>query len=348
MAPTINSSVVIAAKAQGGAAQPLDLVSLADVKLELGITETANDPWLAKAITRASRAISQACTRVFQTQGYQEQFWATPEAYPWQLPSGFFPLQLNAWPLASTPSPALTAPPVMPTLGIAAGGVLSAAIYYVRVSYLTPSGETAGSMEASLIVAANSLLTVQAPIPDNQGIATGWNVYIGTKSFGETLQNASPIPMGENWTLPTSGLVTTTSPPPPYILAVENFQLAPCPLAEGVDFVSDYNPSSPDFSKGWLTRLFPIDGSPRKWIGLPNYVLYQAGYPAIPDDLQDGAIQLVKAKWFSKTRDPLLRSENVVGVYEAAWFFDTGPGSEGQFPPSVQAIIDRYRAPVIA
>lgn len=349
MSPTIISQVVVpaAAPAPSVGGGPLDLVSLADVKLELLITDGSNDAWLAKVITRASRAMVNECARVFQPQTYQEQFWALRDPYPWQLPSGFFPLQLSAWPLASPPSPAGTAPPLAPTLSAVGGGALAAATYWVRATYVTPTGETAASQEASLSVAPNNLLTIAPPIADNQAVATGWNVYIGSKSFGEVKQNSSPITMGQGFTLPTGGLVTGAAVPN-YILVVENAPLAPQPLAEGIDFISDYNASQPDFSHGWLTRLFQMDAFPRRWSGLPIYVLYQAGFNPIPDDLTDAVLQLVKAKWFARTRDPQLRSKNVVGVYEAQYWFASGPGSEGQFPPDVQAAIDRYRVPVIA
>lgn len=346
MAPTIIPTVTVPAAALFAGGQPLDLVGLADVKLELNITNSANDAWLKKVITRASRAISVECTRVFQPQGYQEQFYAYRDPYPWQLPSGFFPLQLSAWPLSSPPSLAGTAPPLAPTLSAVAGGSISGT-FYARATYVTPTGETAGSMEASLSI-ASGFLRVTAPIEDNEGVATGWNCYLGMKSYGEMLQNSSPLPLDENFTLPTSGLVATGAPVPNFILVVENNPLDPQPLAEGIDFISDYDPSEPDFSKSWLTRLFLLDETPRRWSGLPILVNYQAGYPTIPDDLSDACLQLVKAKWFARTRDPMLRSENVAGVYEAAWWFASGPGSSGQFPPDVEAVIDRYRVPTIA
>ena len=346
MTPTIISKVAAPAIAQFSGGQPLDLIDLADVKLELEINTTFADAWLAKAITRASRAISQACTRVFQPQTYQEQFWAGRDPYPWQLPSGFFPLQLGAWPLASPPSPAGTTPPLPPMLTTGSGGSLAAGPIYVRLTFVTPTGETAGSMETKAIVAADGALMIAAPPPDLYAQATGWNIYASAQSLGETLQNSSPQPMNVNFTL--SSLTTSGAAVPNYILVVENYPENPQPLAEGVDFLSDYNANSPDFSKGWLTRLFQIDGTPRRWTGIPILVQYQAGYADLPDDLQDAALQLVKAKWFARNRDPKLRSENVVGAYEAQYWFANGPGSDGEFPPDVQTVIDRYRMPTIA
>jgi hypothetical protein len=343
--PTIISQVIVPAAApQGGSL--FDLIALATLKDDLKITQSGDDAFLHRAITRASRAIARYCNRTFQAQSYQEQFWALRDPYPWQLPSGFMPLQLGAWPLASPPSLAGTAPPLAPALSAVAGGSLAAATYYARVSYVTPTGETAASMESTLAVAANNLLVVAAPIPDNQAVATGWNVYVGSKSYGETKQNATPIGMEVGFTLPTGGLIAGTAVPN-FILVMENVPLAPTPLAEGIDFISDYDPGPEPQSKGWLTRLFQIDENPRRWSGLPILVQYQAGYAQIPDDLADAVVQLVKGHWFARTRDPMIRQESVAGVYEAQWFFASGPGSRAQFPPDVEGLIDQFRVPVI-
>jgi hypothetical protein len=99
--------------------------------------------------------------------------------------------------------------------------------------YLSSQVSTA-TTETSIDVPANRLLTVQSPAssggfaapfpftawgqPDTvfgpypAGTvypykATHYNVYAGSKSGGETLQNTSPIPLGTNWTMPTRGLV---------------------------------------------------------------------------------------------------------------------------------------------
>ncbi|MHB8303360.1 MAG: DUF2460 domain-containing protein [Acidobacteriaceae bacterium] len=58
---------------------------------------------------------------------------------------------------------------------------------------------------------AYGLLSVASP--DNPAAeiegATGYNVYAGTSSGAETLQNATPIALGTAWTEPTTGLTTT-------------------------------------------------------------------------------------------------------------------------------------------
>lgn len=349
MAPTIITTTPVKASPLFDGGQPLDLINLSDFKLELNITSSADDAWLRKAITRASRAISRYCNTTFPLQTYQDQFWALRDPFPWQVPSGFFPLQLSAWPLASSPSPAGTAPPLAPALSPSSGGSLAAATYYVKSTYVTAQGETAASIESRLAVAANNLLVVGSPGPDATGTATGWNVYIGTATFAETLQNTSPISINSTFTLPTSGLVAGGAVPPPYITVVENDPLAPVPLTEGLDYLSDFDAALQPQSKGWLTRLFPMDASPRMWSALPILVQYQAGYTAatMPDDLQQACIELVKESWFSRTRDPKLRQENVEGVISSTWWFSSGPGG-GAFSPAIEAMLDQYRVPVVA
>lgn len=106
---------------------------------------------------------------------------------------------------------AIQATPPTPTLSATAGGTLAATTYYVTVTYTATTAasndESAHSPEASLAVAANNLLVVNSP-PAQSG-AAGWNVYVASTSGGETLQNTTPIAIGTNWTLPTSGLIGT-------------------------------------------------------------------------------------------------------------------------------------------
>ena len=320
---------------------PRDLVDVESVKFEMDIDCKFNDSlwlWLSKTITRASLAAEHYCSRVFVPALWQDQVWPAVDAYPWQLPPRIAPLQLRQFPILGGPSPAGTAPPQIPVLSYGSGGSLAAATYYVRISYVTPTGETALSLESSLSVPANALLNVANPGPDNFGLATSWNVYVSTKSFAET-QQATGIGVNTNWTLPSSGLVTGSSPPQ-YVTVVENAPIAPTPLAEGVDFYVDaYH--------GQLIRLFETDLQPKSW-NLPIVAIYWAGYTAIPDDLQDAVILMVKGRYYGRTRDPMIRSQNVEGVYEASYFFATGPGGQGDLSVDAMAKLDRYRVPVTA
>jgi hypothetical protein len=80
-------------------ASSADLVTLADVKLELGITSVADDAWLASVITRASSAAAVYCCRDFVVQTYSEQVFPDTEPFPWQVPDDFSVLQLSRWPI---------------------------------------------------------------------------------------------------------------------------------------------------------------------------------------------------------------------------------------------------------
>lgn len=98
-----------------------------------------------------------------------------------------------------------------PTLSSIAGGSLLARTYYVTATYTDSTGETTASPEASLAVAAGHLLEVAAL--GYRGNSTGWNVYVSLTTGTETLQNATPLAPLQNWTEPTTGLVTGTSAP---------------------------------------------------------------------------------------------------------------------------------------
>jgi hypothetical protein len=332
----------------GGASKPLDLIDLASVKCELDIASTATDAWLSKVITRRSEAIHRFCNRVLLLQTYVENVFGFHDPYPWQLPGRMGPLQLANWPIAAAPSPSGTAPPLAASLSNGGASSLAARVYSVRLSYLTASGETAGGPPARIALPANGLCTVAGPGADRDGLATGYNVYAATQPGAETLQNASPIAVDTAWTEPASGLVAGATLPP-YVLVAENVSapyavspLAPLTLAEGRDFLVNAE-------VGQIERLDFI-GRPRPWNAVPTQVIYPAGYTAetLPSDIEDAIIQLVKARWFARTRDPMIRSQNVEGVYSANYALGAGLGSDNDLPVDVQGMLERYRQPVIA
>ena len=333
-----------------------DLVDLAPIKLELQITTSTDDAWMASVLTRTSQAVSDYCHRVFQPQTYQDQFWPQRDHWPDQLPCGIQPLQLSGWPLTAAICPAGIAPPQVPWLSYVSGGTLAQAIYWVRITYVTNQGdETACSLEARQGVPANNLLTVSTPSADTQGIAIGWNCYISSGasgSFGETLQNSVPIDFQTSFTMASTGLVAGASVPN-YITVVENSAKSIAPvtaplnisnqsssLAEGVDFIANQK-------NGQLSRLFP-DGCEREWPALPIIVQYQAGFSTIPSDLQDAAIRLVAFRWHSRGRDPSVKQENIPGAYQAEYWYGTGPGAPFDMPADIAAMLARnYRVPII-
>jgi hypothetical protein len=111
-------------------------------------------------------------------------------------------------------------------------------------------------------------------------------------------------------------------------------------LAAGTDFLADSE-------LGHLTRLDVIS-YPTKWDAWPIVAQYKAGFTTLPADLVDACIQLVKWRYFSRLRDPGVRSENVSGVYEAQYWLGTGLGGPDDLPAEVAAKVARYRLPVVA
>jgi hypothetical protein len=332
--------------------QLIDLLDLITLKDDLKILDSASDAFLRRGITRASTVASKYCNRMlpessFQAQGYQDQIWSHREPYPSRLLMGLAPtLQLGRWPLLGAPSQAGTAPPVAaPSLSKVAGGALAAATCYVRTTYVTASGETAASLEASLAVPASNLLVVASPPADVAALAIGWNVYASSTAAGaETLQNGTtPIAIGTAWTELTSGLVAGTALPQA-VLVIEDANInhvanVPVALIEGVDFTADR-------AFGQLTRL-STNGQPRHWDSRPIVIQYPAGYTlANLADAQEAVVQMVKERWFARTRDPMLRQENISGAYEASYWI-SALADRGAMTPEVTSLLDQYRVPVI-
>ena len=209
-----------------------DLVSLDDIKLELQISNTTDDIWLAKQITRASNAVMQFVNRPIVPQTYQERFFFPEDPWPKSVTDHVGVLQLSIWPLVGN------------------------------------NGSVSINFE-----------------PD------------------------SAIPIN---------------------------------LIEGLDY-------RVDAARGQITRLDPITLHARNWPNRPILVQYQAGFSPIPDDIQDACIRLVKARYFARTRDPLIRQENVSGVVETSYWFGNGPGTNGSnIPPDVAGLLSNYRAPVVS
>jgi hypothetical protein len=88
------------------AAASYDLVLLADVQLELNISneDSSQDAWLAKQITRSSRAVQSYCKRKFVVESLQDVINLRMDNFPWQLPNGVDTLQLSAWPVGEVTS----------------------------------------------------------------------------------------------------------------------------------------------------------------------------------------------------------------------------------------------------
>ncbi|HSW49934.1 MAG TPA: hypothetical protein VLH09_07145 [Bryobacteraceae bacterium] len=93
------------------------------------------------------------------------------------------------------------APPTLTT----AIGSSGAEMYWVRAAWVGQNGEEGCPSEPAVLSAAEGTVPV-AVAGEAPAIATGWNVYAGTAIDTTRLQNASPIPLGSIWTMPSTGL----------------------------------------------------------------------------------------------------------------------------------------------
>ncbi|MUZ53031.1 hypothetical protein GOZ97_07435 [Agrobacterium vitis] len=92
---------------------------------------------------------------------------------------------------------------------------------------------------------------------------------------------------------------------------------------------------------GALWRLDDL-AYPNVWRSWPIIAIYDGGYQDIPDDVQDAAIRLVKARYLARGRDPFLKSEDIPGVRSVQYWVATGDDA-GNLPPDVSDILSNYR-----
>lgn len=99
-------------------------------------------------------------------------------------------------------------------------------------------------------------------------------------------------------------------------------------------------------------QLYALDSSgyPAIWcFGKSTVIVYDAGYllpgqanANLPASLEAAAIELISSYWSSRGRDPLLKSEEAMGV--ARFDYWVGAiGQSGELPPGVTAKISPYR-----
>lgn len=86
-------------------------------------------------------------------------------------------------------------------------GLIPSTIYYVRVSWVSATGQEGAPSEVTTYQTADgSLLVVTAGT--SPPVATGWNVYLGLTATTLALQNSTPLAIGQAFPLPATGLVT--------------------------------------------------------------------------------------------------------------------------------------------
>jgi hypothetical protein len=100
---------------------------------------------------------------------------------------------IAAVPVAKAAMPSVTAAP-------AVGEPLADGTYYVTMAWVNRSGEEGAAAETADVSTSVSTFSVQSgAAPQNAG---GWNVYAGSDPNGMTLQNGSPLRLGQAWQQP--------------------------------------------------------------------------------------------------------------------------------------------------
>ncbi len=86
-----------------------------------------------------------------------------------------------------------------------------AATYYVRVAWRNPEGEEGSPSDVAILSApaGNALVVTPVKAPSCAG---SWNVYAGFSIEEQTLQNSAPLPVGETWRVPATGIKQGAAP----------------------------------------------------------------------------------------------------------------------------------------
>jgi len=109
-------------------------------------------------------------------------------------------------------------------------------------------------------------------------------------------------------------------------------------LVDGTDYRVDKD-------NGSLIRLGG-NAYPTTWLAWPIVAIYAGGFAAIPSDIADAAVRMVKARYLAKGRDPYLKQENIPGVRDYSLWVPTGDEA-GNMPPDVADLLDNYRAVIV-
>lgn len=122
-------------------------------------------------------------------------------------------------------------------------------------------------------------------------------------------------------------------------------------LDDGVLTAAEYYVNN---DEGTLNRL-DLSGYPCSWSFCKSLIVqYVAGYvlPAVtgtnlPPSIEGVTVDLLKMFWFSRTRDPLIKSQSIPGVRDVEYWVGA-VGDPDLLPPSVQSKVALLRRPRMA
>lgn len=129
----------------------------------------------------------------------------------------------------------------------------------------------------------------------------------------------------------------------------EKFILRRYPLESVTSVVIDGETLDPTLyeseNDGSLYRL-DSSGNEISWRFRKLVVVYVGGYEllgGLPSSIERATINLVKLMQSATSRDPLVKQESIPGVGEWQYWVGGIPGSVGNLPPDIQAMLDPYR-----
>lgn len=89
------------------------------------------------------------------------------------------------------------------------------------------------------------------------------------------------------------------------------------------------------------------------WASIGATIAYTGGYvlpSGAPPALAEACLVMIRSGWFSRNRDPTVRSKDIYGVMRTDYQVPTassGAGMVGSLPPDVEALISYFRRLVV-
>lgn len=158
----------------------------------------------------------------------------------------------------------------------------------------------------------------------------------------ETIQDQFNFLMGRyDWQVSARmGVLQLTKLPVQSVISVTvNDPAGAYTLTSGTDFMVDMN-------RGQLVRLNADTGLPRKWDAIQTVVQYTAGFPTLPDDIDDACSRLTKKAFWTRGRDPSVMEQSTGQMGSVKYWVNPSP--DGNLPADVADLLDNYRFIVVA
>jgi hypothetical protein len=300
-----------------------NLISLERASLNISGYSASNDRTIDALIGAVSDLIAKYCRRDFVVRSYDELYNGNGERR----------LLLRQYPLLSVESVRYRPVTVIKITNTVAANVqarvqvTSAGLTLVRVNAGTKYTDT------SCTFAANATLTALAAAVTALG--NGWSA----QAVGDST-NYGSWPSGDLYWPPSFGQGTSSQ---------GALQCVAGSFAELKMHTYEMAGYQWDAGRGWLLRAIPytdpelLHPEDLVWpVGINNLrVQYTAGYPTVPEAVQEACAEMVSELWQRTQRDPALSSQRVQGVVAQTW--GAIPGRGAQLPDYARRMLAPYR-----